>query len=139
MSTPDERPPGLFSWGGYHLAANPMFMNQGSTLYQVHCGFAMAQGSARACFTDEEYDLGPMETAPRPSCEDLEKALRLSDPPRPSSGYTGDFVHGEQEGDGSFENAQEGRAWPWALDQTLKISLRGLHGSTLRDIVFGCD
>ena len=30
------------------------------------------------------------------------------DPSSPSSGYTGDFVHGEQEGDGSFENAEEG-------------------------------
>ena len=43
------------------------------------------------------------------------KTWRLSDPSDPSSpssqssGYTGDFVHGEQEGDGSFENAEEGR------------------------------
>ena len=58
------------------------------------------------------------------------KTWRLSDPSdpsSPSSGYTGDFVHGEQEGDGSFENARErpqgmgrhGRS----LDQYPEISL----------------
>ena len=48
----------------------------------------------------------------RPPRGSVAKTWRLSgpcDPSSPCSGYTGDFVHGEQEGDGSFENAEEGR------------------------------
>ena len=53
------------------------------------------------------------------------KTWRLSDPSdpsSPSSGYTGDFVHGEQEGDGSFENAEKGRrAWAVMGDRLTNI------------------